>query len=112
MHLSPSERAALDALIAFVSERFGDRLRELALFGSRARGDAHEESDVDVLVVVDDLTPAEGGDVAGHCGHPILTQHNVRISAFVVSTAYFNELRARERLIASEIDRDRVELRR
>jgi uncharacterized protein len=30
-------------------------IKELRVFGSRARADAHESSDLDVLVVVDDL---------------------------------------------------------
>lgn len=33
---------------------YGDRLAELVLFGSRARGDARQDSDVDVLVVLRD----------------------------------------------------------
>jgi uncharacterized protein (UPF0332 family) len=32
---------------------FGDRLRDVVLVGSRARGQAHPESDVDLLVVLD-----------------------------------------------------------
>ena len=33
--------------------RLGDRIRSVILFGSRARGDAHENSDYDIVVVVD-----------------------------------------------------------
>jgi hypothetical protein len=32
---------------------YGDRLRQVILFGSWARGDAHPESDIDLLVVLD-----------------------------------------------------------
>jgi len=39
--------------------RFGARVNEVVLFGSQARGDAHEESDVDVLIVIDDLSEQE-----------------------------------------------------
>ena len=39
-------RSRLDAI-------YGSRLRGLYLFGSRVRGDADEESDMDVLVVLD-----------------------------------------------------------
>jgi predicted nucleotidyltransferase len=41
-------RAALD-------EIYGDRLERVVLFGSRARGDAHEDSDYDVAVFLRDL---------------------------------------------------------
>jgi uncharacterized protein len=35
---------------------YGDRIERLVLFGSRARGDAHEGSDYDVAVFLKDLT--------------------------------------------------------
>jgi predicted nucleotidyltransferase len=34
-------------------ELYGDRLKQVLLFGSWARGDAHPESDIDLLVVLD-----------------------------------------------------------
>ena len=37
---------------------YGSRLRRVVLYGSQARGDAREESDVDVLVVLDDVPNA------------------------------------------------------
>jgi len=37
---------------------YGERLRHLVLFGSWARGDAHPESDVDLLVVLDRVDSA------------------------------------------------------
>jgi predicted nucleotidyltransferase len=41
-------RAALDAL-------YGDRIERVVLYGSRARGDAREDSDYDVAVFLHDL---------------------------------------------------------
>jgi uncharacterized protein len=35
---------------------YGDRIERLVLFGSRARGDAHAQSDYDVAVFLEDLT--------------------------------------------------------
>ena len=43
-----SFRAALTAL-------YGERIERVVLFGSRARGDAHAESDYDVAVFLHDL---------------------------------------------------------
>ena len=42
-----------------LAEKFGDRLRSIVIFGSVARGDWRRDSDIDLLVVVDDL----GGNV-------------------------------------------------
>lgn len=43
---------ALTELKAALVELHGDRLRGVYLFGSYARGDFHEDSDVDVLIVL------------------------------------------------------------
>lgn len=58
----PAYGSGLDAfeLVRKVAEElramYGRRLRGVVLFGSRARGDAHPDSDVDVLVVLDQVT--------------------------------------------------------
>ena len=51
-HLTKNERAALAAFVARLRQRYGDDVLRVVLFGSKARGDAGEESDLDVLVVV------------------------------------------------------------
>jgi Predicted nucleotidyltransferases len=35
-----------------LKNHYGDRLKQLIMFGSQARGDAHPDSDIDVLVVL------------------------------------------------------------
>ena len=112
MPLSPSERDALEPFCARVRALFGPRLRELALFGSRARGvwgEVTEDSDVDVLVVVDDLTGPEARAVAYAAGDA-LTEHDVIVAPFVVATTHMERLRSRERTIALEIARDAIAL--
>ena len=53
--LQPAEQQALIAdFKAAVTGLYGDRLAKVILYGSYARGDAHEESDVDFLVVLKD----------------------------------------------------------
>lgn len=39
-----------------LADAYGDRLRQVVLFGSWARGEAHEESDVDLVVVLDHVS--------------------------------------------------------
>ena len=38
-----------------LADAYSGRLRQVVLFGSWARGQAHEESDVDLVVVLDDV---------------------------------------------------------
>lgn len=58
-HLSPLEHRALDAFVEAVRSTLGARVAAVVLFGSRARGEGHAASDLDVLVLVHDLRPEE-----------------------------------------------------
>jgi predicted nucleotidyltransferase len=67
-----------------VMDKLGDHLRQVLLFGSRARGDATAGSDYDLLVVVDqvDSTVTNGIDtIAGEA----LLEHGALLSAFPIS---------------------------
>ena len=48
----------LQELKSRLGELYGERLKGLYLFGSYARGDATEDSDIDVAVVLDDFGSA------------------------------------------------------
>lgn len=96
-------------LARWARDRFGARVVDVRLFGSRARGEADEESDVDVLVVVDELSSAEAREIAFFCGD-LLTQTDTLVSPLALSRARFEELRSRERRIIREIDRDGLPL--
>jgi len=47
------KREALEAFLKELKGKFGDRIEEVIVFGSYARGDYDEESDIDVLIVGD-----------------------------------------------------------
>jgi predicted nucleotidyltransferase len=52
LHLASNERAALIALVDRFHQRYGEDLLRVVLFGSKARGDFDEGSDLDLLIVV------------------------------------------------------------
>src|SRR5574337_689669 len=47
----------LHAFASTLRARLGTHIRHIVLFGSRARGEAREDSDYDVLVIVDHRSP-------------------------------------------------------
>src|SRR5712692_4665874 len=57
-HLTRNERKALDEFVRELCKRYTDELVLVRLFGSKARGNFDEESDVDVLAVVQDEAAA------------------------------------------------------
>ncbi|MGH6814792.1 MAG: nucleotidyltransferase domain-containing protein [Hyphomicrobiaceae bacterium] len=48
------EEKAIARFVADVRRHYGERLHGVFLFGSRARGDAHPDSDADIAVILDD----------------------------------------------------------
>ena len=52
--VSPLVRTLLDELKARLSELYGERLTELVLYGSYARGTARQGSDLDVAMVLEE----------------------------------------------------------
>jgi predicted nucleotidyltransferase len=54
--MTADERMALDAYIAAVRAHYGPRLNDILLFGSRARGDARPDSDIDLAVILTEGT--------------------------------------------------------
>ncbi len=48
-------RSLLAEIRRALASLYGERLHGVFLFGSRARGDACDESDVDILVVLDEV---------------------------------------------------------
>ncbi len=64
LQISPVVASALARFRGVLAVRFGVRLRDVVLYGSHARGAATEDSDVDVFVVIDDLTDEESDAIA------------------------------------------------
>jgi predicted nucleotidyltransferase len=77
---------ALDEFTRIVRDRLGPNLVALKLFGSRARGDAASDSDIDVLVVVADRR-LEAEDVVLDIAFEVNLAHDVYISPRVLERA-------------------------
>ena len=88
---------------------FGERVVELRLFGSYARGEAHEDSDVDVLVVIEGLTDLEVGVVAGEAA-PIIQKTGLPLAPLPMSSERLATLRAQNRALVGDLDREGIRL--
>jgi predicted nucleotidyltransferase len=56
MIVRPCDDPVLKHLRAALDEMYGERIERVVLFGSRARGDARDDSDYDVAVFLRDIT--------------------------------------------------------
>ena len=53
VHLRAEEKKVVGEYIDLIRRHFPDKVSEITLFGSKARGDSHGESDIDILIVID-----------------------------------------------------------
>ena len=106
--LNPSIQNLLIVYRRLLEEHFGERLVQLTLFGSYARGDARADSDVDVAVVLDRIdSPAERMLPMELTGD-LIVSHEFVITPLVLSVSELALLRQREDLLASNLDREGI----
>jgi len=67
-----------------IMERLGSHLRQVMLFGARARGDATAESDYDLLVVVDQVNSSVTRCIDEIAGQALI-EHRSVLSAFPIT---------------------------
>jgi predicted nucleotidyltransferase len=91
-HLTGQEKAALSEFVARLREKYTDEVVLVVLFGSKVRGDFDEESDLDVMVVVEgnDRWPYwhEITDLTSN----LLLDYEVNISALVFDDEHYRWL--------------------
>lgn len=85
--------AALRRFAADLRRHYGDRLKGLYLFGSRARGDYEPFSDADVAVVLEDEDWELVGEVRqlARLAHDVLIETGVEVQGWPVSLAAWGE---------------------
>ena len=79
------------------------------MFGSKARGDNHPESDLDILVLIENLTYKDKRWVIT-CGADVSLEFMVEISPLCMDVEKYLELKNRERRLALDIEAEGITL--
>jgi len=91
-HLTSDERSAIAEYMAQIGKRFPGRILSVTLFGSKARGDADAESDIDLLVLVDEESSSFRSEL-WRVASDVSLEHNVVLSVRVYAQARWAECR-------------------
>lgn len=107
MKLTEQEQKAVERFAAALRERWGSEIIEIHLFGSKARGDAGPESDVDLLVITerDDWRLK---DEIGRVATEILLAEGVYLSVKVLGRAPYQRFVALEAPFIKNVLREGV----
>jgi uncharacterized protein len=105
--LTPTETAWLHAYRELLETQFPECVTEVSIFGSKARGEAQPDSDLDVLVVIRD------GDwhlkeALARSGYDLAIGTDVVPSLHVYTVAEWEYLRNHASVFREVVERDRV----
>ena len=88
-HLNRIEET-ITKLKNLLSQKLGNNLKDVLLYGSKARGDYNNDSDIDILVIADTVTP----DIKGTIRDAVLDiqlEYSLPIVVHIRSLDYFYE---------------------
>lgn len=106
---APTVAPALLRFADAVREAYGDEVVDIRLFGSHASSSAHEESDVDIAVVLDEAgwkTRRDVIDLATDVG----AAHGLLLSPTVFDRAAYERWRLQDRPLVRDIEREGIPL--
>jgi len=108
-NLSSQEIMALQAYVRVLQQRFGPRLVDVLLFGSKARGEADSHSDIDVIVLLDHPTAQDLSNARG-LSFDIWLTYDVWLSIRVMAEEDWQALADMQSMFYRNVLRDGVSL--
>jgi predicted nucleotidyltransferase len=84
------EERVINEFVKKVRDTFKERVKRIILYGSRARGDADEESDYDFVVLLEPFYE-EDKRTLSDLGWQVYYEHNVLLLAIAIENSEFTE---------------------
>ena len=84
----PKDDPVVRDFVALIREKLGEHLKGVILFGSRARGDADQDSDYDFLILMDEKKK-NFEDIIHDISYHMLDKHEALINFFLYPESEF-----------------------
>jgi predicted nucleotidyltransferase len=107
--LADEERQAATEFVDRLHQEFDGQIASVLLFGSRARGEAKPDSDMDLLVVISDASPKTRRAIR-YLAVEIWLKYGIYLSTRVWSQAHWHKLERMQTLLYRNIRRDGIRL--
>ncbi len=88
-HLNHIEEEAVHKIKYLLNQKLGSSFKHILLYGSKARGDYSNNSDIDILIIADNINPAVK-DTIRDTVLDIQLEYSLPISAHIRGLNYFN----------------------
>ena len=107
MKLSRKEKKIVERFRQIIYDKFPDEIINVLIFGSKARGDATKESDIDVLVITLSNNWKTGDEIRD-IGYELDDEIEYKLSIQVISKVHFDYLRQNNFLFVENINNDGI----
>ncbi len=109
MGLTLEEKKILGIFKQNLKKKHASEILEVLVFGSKARGDAHKDSDIDILIVTasDDRKLAREIRCAGY---DLEIQHDLIFSIQIFSKKYLNYLKGIQTQFIKNVENEAIAL--
>lgn len=99
----PDKLTILRDLKEYLQKSYKDSVKEIILFGSQAYGNSNDNSDYDILIVLDnDYTAHDENKIYELC-YDIELKYNIIIDVHLISERELNTLRGRQPIFTKAI---------
>jgi predicted nucleotidyltransferase len=100
-----NKRHILNDLNSILSSRFSDNLQDIILFGSRAIGKSHKDSDYDILIILKQKVDWKKEREISDLCYQIDLKYNVITDTHVLSQNEFSTLRGKQPIFINAISK-------
>lgn len=107
--LSKPERRAIETFLTRVRQAHPQRVKQLRLFGSKARGDSHAGSDIDILLIVDE-EDWRFRHAISNIAADVSLAHDVLIEPRVIGQARWDKMRRHHFVLYENVQAEGVGL--
>ncbi|MAU02138.1 MAG: hypothetical protein CL608_33795 [Anaerolineaceae bacterium] len=104
---SIQERQMAESLVEELIAKFGEQVLAVILFGSRARGDATDESDMDFLIIMSEVDNTIKREIR-FLTTEIWLEHGIFLSTSIISNTHWQQLQKLKTALYCNISDDGI----
>ena len=108
-NLTKNQKAAVLGYLQILQKKYRDKIEQVVLFGSAARGESDEESDIDILVVLKDRDNKLKDEIS-MASFEMILNNNVILSPIVMDKKTFEWHKRYKDPLYNSIERDGINL--